>query len=164
MAARSSTAERLAVVAWLACACDLPRDPQRTAERVALYGVRVGVVLEPPWACQRDGRLAGAEVDLVREFARARGLEVTFTLGGETRLLAALRRFEFDLVIGGLVADSPYADDIGLTRAYHHAVDGEHVLAVPPGENAWTMQLEAYLGRADIDAALARGRADCGDA
>lgn len=163
MAARSSTAERLAVVAWL-CACDLPRDPEGTAERVALRGIRVGVIHEPPWACRRDGRsLAGAEVDLVREFARARGLDLTFTLGGETRLLAALQRFEYDLVIGGLVEDSPYADDVGFTRTYHRAVDGEHVFAVPPGENAWTMQLEAFLGGADIDAALARGRADCGD-
>jgi polar amino acid transport system substrate-binding protein len=164
MAARSSTAERLAAVVWLACACDLPRDPEGTAERVVRHGLRVGVVHEPPWACRRDGRpLAGAEVDLVREFARARGLDLSFTLGGETRLLAALQRFEYDLVIGGLVADSPYAADVGFTRPYHDAVDGEHVFALPPGENAWTMQVEAFLGGADIDAALARGRADCGD-
>ncbi|WAS94880.1 transporter substrate-binding domain-containing protein [Nannocystis punicea] len=160
---RSSTPERLAAAAWLACSCGLPRDPELTGERVGLHGVRVGVVLEPPWACQRPDRpLAGAEVDLVREFARARGLDLTFTIGGETRLLAALRRFEFDLVIGGLVADSPY-DDVGFTRAYHRTIDGEHVFAVPPGENAWTMQLEAYLAGADIDVALARGRKECGD-
>ncbi|MDC0717857.1 hypothetical protein [Nannocystis bainbridge] len=162
MAARSSTAERLAAALALACACGLPRDPERTAERVAAHGLRVGVVLEAPWACRLGvDSLAGAEVELVRRFARMRGLDITFTRGGETRLLAALRRFELDLVIGGLLADSPYAATVGFTRGYHEADDGDHVLAVPPGENAWTMQLEAFLAGADVDAALARGRADC---
>ncbi|MBZ5708437.1 transporter substrate-binding domain-containing protein [Nannocystis pusilla] len=147
----------------LGVACGLPRDPQGTAAHVAADGARVGVVLQAPWACERDGRLAGAEVALLRRFARARGIDMSFETGGETRLLAALQRFELDLVIGGLVEDNPWSDRVGFTRPYHEDGAGEHVLAVPPGENAWTMQLEAFLAGADLAGALARGAAECGD-
>jgi len=164
MAARSSTPERRRLALALACvACGLPRDPERTADRVDAQGLRVGVVLAAPWACERDGRpLAGTEVALVRQLAAGRGADVSFETGGETRLLAALRRFEFDLVIGGLVDPSPYADIVGFTRPYHRDADGEHVFAVPPGENAWTMQVEAFLAGVDVDGAVARGAAECG--
>lgn len=164
MAARSSTRERRRLAAAIAClvACGLPRDPQGTAERVAALGLRVGVVLDSPWACtSARSALAGADVALIRDLARAQELDVTFTTGGETRLLAALRRFELDLVVGGLVADSPWADEVGFTRDYHQDPDGEHVWAVPPGESAWLMQVERFLGGADVAGALARGRAEC---
>lgn len=148
----------------LGIACGLPRDPENTAARVAAGGARVGVVLQAPWACERDDLLlAGAEVALLRQFARARGIDMSFETGGETRLLAALQRFELDLVIGGLVEDNPWDDRVGFTRPYHEDGAGEHVLAVPPGENAWTMQLEAFLAEADLAGALARGAAECGD-
>jgi ABC-type amino acid transport substrate-binding protein len=155
---------KTAIAALVLCvACGLPRDPESTAARVAAEGARVGVVLQAPWACERDGLLAGVEIALLRRFARARGIDMSFETGGETRLLAALQRFELDLVIGGLVEDNPWDGRVGFTRPYHEDVAGEHVLAVPPGENAWTMQLEAFLAEADLAGALARGVAECGD-
>jgi polar amino acid transport system substrate-binding protein len=131
-------------------ACDLPRDPEGTLERVRGGVLRVGAIDEAPWVvhdAHRDahGQPRGVEVALVEALADRLGAEVRWDHGGETRLLAALERFELDLVIGGLDADSPYADEVGFTRPYYEADGHAHVLAAPPGENAWLMTIEGFL-------------------
>lgn len=48
-------------------------------------------------------------------------------------------------------------DDLGLVDSDHHLVQSKHVLAGPPGENAWLVELERYLFRnsSDIERAIA---------
>jgi polar amino acid transport system substrate-binding protein len=130
-----------------ALACRLPRDPEGTLERVRGGTVRVGAIHSPPWVTveHRDSDPYGLEIDLVRGLADAMGARVEFTVGGETALFERLGEFELDLVVGGLADDSPYADEVGLTRPYVEAGGKGHVVAGPPGENAWLRVVEAYF-------------------
>jgi polar amino acid transport system substrate-binding protein len=142
-----AAATAASIAALLAtAACGLPRDPEGTLERVRGGVLRIGVVDDPPWVDRdADGRPRGVEVALARALADRLGAEPSWDFGGETRLMAALERFELDLVIGGVDADSPYRDEVGFTRPYYEGDGRPHVFAAPPGENAWLMTVEGFL-------------------
>lgn len=142
-----SAAARLGLLGALLAACQLPRDPEDTLERVRGGVLRVGAVHEPPWVRMPhpQGPPEGVEVALVEALAASLGAELRWSFGGEGRLMTALERFELDLVIGGIDEDSPYQDKVGFTRPYYREDGVDHVLAAPPGENAWIMHLEAFL-------------------
>jgi polar amino acid transport system substrate-binding protein len=94
-----------------AAACGMPKDPQRTLERVRGGGtVRVGMAENPPWT--------RVEADLVRAFAEELGAKVEWTAGAESVLLEGVEAFQLDLVVGGLRDDTPYAPKLGLTRPF----------------------------------------------
>src|SRR5262245_12146161 len=117
----------------------LPRDPEGTSERVTRQRqVRVGLTDHPPWVIRTKSEPAGAEVELIREFAASERVVPTWTWGSETQLMHALKRFELDLVIGGLLVPSPWNAEVGLTTPYYK----KYVMAVPPGENGWLKRLE----------------------
>lgn len=155
MFARSLQCAVLGLVAVLgAVACELPRDPEGTLGRVRGGVLRVGVVDAPPWVIRgQGGAPRGREVEAVTRLAQGLGARVDWVPGGETRLMAALQGRTLDLVIGGLVADSPYGAEVGLTRPYLRCADGEHVFAGPPGENRWLMTVEAFLADEALDCA-----------
>ena len=142
-----SAAARLGLLGAPLAACQLPRDPEHTLERVRGGVLRVGAVHEPPWVRMPhpQGPPAGVEVALVEALAASLDAELRWNYGGEGRLMTALERFELDLVIGGVDGDSPYKDKVGFTRPYYREDEVDHVLAAPPGENAWIMHLEAFL-------------------
>lgn len=128
-------------------ACGLPRDPEDTLSRVRGGTLRVGVVDAPPWAMHEPGRPPrGREVEAAERLAHDLGATIEWVPGGETRLMHALQTYELDLVIGGLIKDSPYQGEVGFTRAYLTCAH-EHVFAGPPGENRWLMTVEAFLAR-----------------
>ncbi|HEX2253081.1 MAG TPA: transporter substrate-binding domain-containing protein [Thermoanaerobaculia bacterium] len=111
------------VAAAVLGACRMPQDPQRTLEKARGAVLRVGVADAPPWV-RRTGPApgaepAGVEPELVRGFAETIGARVEWHWGGPAELLAALERFELDLVIGGLTTTSPWKSHVGLTRGYH---------------------------------------------
>ena len=119
----------------------IPRDPDGTLARVQREEVlRAGA---------SPSAVTDREVELVEGFAADLGAEVEWTRDGETALVADLESGRLDVVVGGLHADSPWADKVGLTRAYAESVeDGrtvKHVMAVPMGENAMLVRLERYL-------------------
>lgn len=145
---RSLRTTRLGAAALCAAlACGLPRDPEGTLERVRGGTLRVGVVHSPPWVTieHRDADPAGREVELARGLADALGARLEFTVGGETALIDRLREFELDLVLAGLDDDSPFGDEVGFIRPYVTAGDRDHVVAGPPGENAWLRVVEAHF-------------------
>lgn len=138
-------------VVLVASGCGVPRDPDGTLERVRGGVLRVGVVDAPPWVIFETGQPPrGREVLAATRLAGSLGADVAWVAGGETRLMAAMQAGSLDLVIGGLIEDSPYRDEVGLTRAYLECDDGEHVFAGPPGENRWLMTVEAFLADAGI--------------
>jgi polar amino acid transport system substrate-binding protein len=118
----------LALLALLAC--DLPRDPERTLERVRARGIRAGLADAPPWAMRRAGAPAGIEVELLEELARRLGTHVVWHQGGLEAHLAALHHRELDVVAGGLTSDTPWKKRVGLTRPYYSE---ELRLGVAPG-------------------------------
>jgi polar amino acid transport system substrate-binding protein len=117
---------RLAVLllsSFVTFACDghYPRDPEQTSERVQRsHRVRVGLTEHAPWVVRASSTdPAGAEVELVQRFARALGAKVEWHAGQQEALLAALARFEIDLVIGGLHESTRFSEHVGLSEPWH---------------------------------------------
>jgi polar amino acid transport system substrate-binding protein len=104
---------------WCVSCSNLPRDPKQTLRRVQSVGrLRVGLVEQPPWVLRAEGEPAGAEVELVREFARELGATPEWHWGGEGQHMEALEQYQLDLVIGGLTNDTPWSKYVGLTSPY----------------------------------------------
>lgn len=156
------TARRALGITLLALAggaCHLPRDADGTLDRVRGGTLRVGVVSAPPWVADSAGALGGVEVRLVEDLARTLGARVTWARRREAELFEALHRRELDLVIGGLTAEEPWGKEVAFTHPYlvdtvgvdltpgtvTRTIVREHVLAAPPGENAWLVHVERFL-------------------
>lgn len=127
---------------------NLPRDPKETLQHAQQnHRLRVGLVEHPPWVVRTGGEPAGAEVELVRRFAKELGVTPEWLWGGEQEHLEALEHYQLDLVIGGLTDATPWSKYVGLTAPYFV----EHIsVGVPP-----TMQSPETLKRAQV--AVTRG-------
>lgn len=142
----------LAMVALLltGCAARFPADPEGTLERVQGGVLRVGVTENAPWVdLSGGGEPSGTEPTLVLEFAERLDADVEWTAGSEATLAEALESGELDLVIGGFLEDTPWAEHGAVTRPYVDAGTGEgtdrHVMLTPMGENAFLVALESFL-------------------
>lgn len=134
-----------------ACSGPFPRDVDGSLERISGGVLRVGISDNPPLARYDDaGRATGREVDLVTGFADSEGADIEWTPGSESELVMALKRGDLDIVIGGLLADSPWQKEVALSQHYatETTPDGDtekHVMATTLGENALLVALETYL-------------------
>ena len=118
-AARARKLWRFAsLISGLLLACGMPRDPENTGARVREGIMRVGVSENPPWVTHYGREVRGAEAELVLDLANRLGSKVEWVQGAESELLESLERFELDMVIGGLKADTPYGSRVGLSRSY----------------------------------------------
>jgi ABC-type amino acid transport substrate-binding protein len=144
-------------------ACELPRDPRHTLAQVRSRPLRVGVAEAPPWVTRdASGEPSGLEVEVVRELAAALGTTVDWRWADPERRLQELHEHRLDLVVAGLTTETPWKKRLGLTRPYFvepGSPPREHVLAVPPGENAWLLHVERALQdrKARVAARLAEG-------
>jgi polar amino acid transport system substrate-binding protein len=132
----------LLVLAGLAAACDLPRDPEHTLDKVTGGVIRVGYAVDSPWVTESAGAPAGVEPQLINDLARRLHSRVAWIKGPEARLMKAVQMRQLDIAIGGFEKDSPWGTEVALTRPYY---DEKHVLAVPMGENAWLVRVEQHL-------------------
>jgi polar amino acid transport system substrate-binding protein len=155
------------VLSLLASACEFPRDAAGGLERARGGVLRVGVTANPPWVVGPAGEPSGLEPDLIRAWSRQLGARIVWVDGSESRLVAMLRHRELDVLLGGLGADSPWGSVVGFTRPYASArgeaadPQGDHVMAVSPGESALALALDLFLQarRADVARELARSDA-----
>jgi hypothetical protein len=104
-----------------------------------------GVTDSPPWIRRSGDYATGPEAELVREVADSLDARVTWRWGPLEDHLAALERFEIDLVAGGLPEQTPWRHRVGLTRPWIGGERGGRVLAVPPGENGFLAMLERHI-------------------
>lgn len=100
-------------------ACDIPRDPHDTLERVRGDTLHVGVAPAPPWVLEGQGEPGGVEPDLVRRFARSLDAAVSWHRGSTEEHMEALSRYDLDLVIGGHTRASPWRRHVGFTAPWH---------------------------------------------
>ena len=121
----------VAVLALLPAECGIPRDPERTLERVRGGTLRAGITASAPWTTLEGGRPGGVEVELVERFAGELGARVEWVDGSEADLIAALEMRELDLVVGGLTADTPWQARAAITRSY---ATTRVVVAVPSSQ------------------------------
>jgi polar amino acid transport system substrate-binding protein len=138
-----------------ACGGPFPRDTDGSLDRIRDGVLRVGVSENPPWTQTfDDGRVSGREVDLLTGFAAEHRADVEWTPGAESELVMAMARGDLDVVVGGLTSDSPWEQEVAMTRPYAQEVtsDGdteEMVMATPLGENGLLVALETYLAHAE---------------
>lgn len=146
---RWTTFSGLSVLVLAVAGCDIPKDPEGTLERVRGNVMRVGLIEQEPWAQHEGGQASGVEVELVNRLAQQLGSRVEWQPGGETELFERLENHELDLVIGGVTASTPWAARLGLTLPHTERTVREqkhqHVLAAPPGENAWLLELDRFI-------------------
>jgi ABC-type amino acid transport substrate-binding protein len=134
----------------------VPRDPEKTLEQVTGATLRVGVSHHPPWTeTGQDPEPTGTEIELVKSFARTLDAKIEWVVGGEEALIAALEHGELHLVVGGLTAETPWTEQVAITKPYAEMRDprGERqklVMAAPPGENAYLLTLEKFLLSQDL--------------
>jgi hypothetical protein len=126
---------------------DLPRDPEETLARIReKRTMRVGVCEAAPWLVRGgDDEPRGIEADLVRELGRQEGARIEWVWGNVEHHYEDLEKRELDLVAGGLTDRSPWLKKVGATRPFVEAEGKKHVMAVPPGENAWLVRVESHL-------------------
>jgi polar amino acid transport system substrate-binding protein len=114
-----------------AAGCQYPRDPDGTLNRVDGGVMRVGVVESDPWVViEGDEPSGGAEVELVRRFARDVGARIEWVQGAEEELVEAAKEGQVDLLIAGLTNKSRWKKDVALTRPY---VETRSVVGAPAG-------------------------------
>jgi polar amino acid transport system substrate-binding protein len=108
----------LVVSACMAGCSGLPRDQVGTLGRVQGGRLRVGLVEHPPFVMRAGDQPAGAEVELVKQFAATLGATPEWHWGGEQEHMEALEHFELDVVVGGITDQTPWSKYVGLTGPY----------------------------------------------
>jgi ABC-type amino acid transport substrate-binding protein len=130
-------------------ACDLPRDARGTLRRVSNGQMKVGVVNAPPWVIDSSDGAHGTEGDLIRQLAAELNAEIVWVRQPESALMEAAHDGRVDLVIAGLKDDLPWRTEVAFSRPYlTEKIDGRtvrHVVAAPPGENAWLVRIDRVL-------------------
>jgi polar amino acid transport system substrate-binding protein len=126
--------------------CSLPHDPDGTLQRVQNGALRLGVADDSPWVVVQGRNVSGYEPALVAQLAGQLHARVETSHGSEAQLFEKLHDRKLDLVIGGFTSDSPWKTQVAFTKSYHKDASGkDHVLALPPGENAWLVRVEQFL-------------------
>jgi polar amino acid transport system substrate-binding protein len=114
-------------------ACQYPRDPDGTLNRVEGGVMRVGVTEADPWVLlEGDRPVGGAEVELARRFAREVGARIEWVQGSEEELVDAAKEGQVDLIAAGLTNKSRWKKDVAFTRPY---VETRTVVGVPADES-----------------------------
>lgn len=114
---------QIAILILLGCCitgCDVPRDPEGTLQKVRGGVLLVGVTESPPWVRRTPEGAEGVEADLVREFAEQLEAEVQWCWGESEGNLAALERYQLDLVIGNLTKSSPWSKRVAFSMPYYN--------------------------------------------
>lgn len=135
----------LAFVLFLS-GCGIPRDPAGTLNQMRGGVIRVGMVPNPPWVVDLGDSIGGVEGKLVAAIAAVTSARVEIVRAPEFELIRSLHDRQLQLVVGGFDRKVSWAQEVALTSPYITTPDGvEHVLAAPPGENAWLMKIESVL-------------------
>ena len=131
----------------LTVACGLPRDPEKTTDRLAsTHELRVGVTDNRGWVDASPAEPSGVEPDLVRRFAQRIGAKVIWAKGSEASLAQQLEHHELDLAIGGFDAKTPWKSVAGVSQPFAKTADKKkHVFLTAPGENQFILTLDRFL-------------------
>lgn len=108
----------LGVIAAGTLGCGVPRDPEKTLERVTGGVMRVGITESDPWTVLAGPEPSGVEVELVKELARTLDARIEWIEGSSAEIFEALEVREIDLAIGGFTSQNPWVGKVGFTHPY----------------------------------------------
>jgi polar amino acid transport system substrate-binding protein len=97
---------------------DFPKDAEKTLDKVSNGTIRVGFTNAAPWVYPSASGAKGIEAGIVTSFAATLHAKVEWIEGTEEQLYTALRRNEIDILIGGITDETPWKQEIGLTKPY----------------------------------------------
>jgi hypothetical protein len=131
------------------CGIQVPADPDGTLDRVRSAAVlRAGASPAGRALTVTGATPSGPLVELVDRFAASEGAEVEWTVGGEEELVGRLEAGSLDLVTGDFSEQTPWVDQVSVTRGIR-GVDGlgdrPAVILLPLGENAMQAAVEEFL-------------------
>ena len=130
---------------------DYPRDAENSLRRAREDAMRVGVSHDPPFVVLAAGaEPAGDDIALVRALAQAQGARIEWVAAGHDGLMRQLLDYQLHLVVGGHGHDSPWQAHVGWSRIWHARAGGDGAaharrFALPPGENAWQVEVDRFL-------------------
>ena len=141
------------LVLLLLCLClaacgAYPRDTHDSSRR-AREAMRVGLSHDPPYIVAAAGAPpSGSEVALIEAFAKAHDLRVEWVVDGHESMMEDLVEHRLHMVAGGHAGRSPWTE-VGWSRKFlvpdaegHRAA---RRIALPPGENAWQLEVDRWL-------------------
>ncbi|WP_166262125.1 substrate-binding periplasmic protein [Marinobacter salicampi] len=98
--------------------CRYPQDVEGTLDTVRGGVLDVGVTENPPWVIRSGDNAQGLEPEIVRSLADQLNADVRWHWGSESQLLRALKRFQLDLVIGGIAKNKWISMAAAPTKPY----------------------------------------------
>jgi polar amino acid transport system substrate-binding protein len=119
------------VIGLLPVACGVPRDPEKTLEKVTGGVMRVGITGSDPWTALEGPEPTGVEVELVERFAESLDARIDWVEGSEAEIFEALEVREIDLAIGGFTSQNSWAGKVTFTHPY---ITTPAVVGWPRGE------------------------------
>lgn len=119
------------VIGLLPVACGVPRDPEKTLEKVTGGVMRVGITGSDPWTALEGPEPTGVEVELVERFAESLDARIDWVEGSEAEIFEALEVREIDLAIGGFTSQNSWAGTVTFTHPY---ITTPAVVGWPRGE------------------------------
>jgi polar amino acid transport system substrate-binding protein len=132
-------------------ACDLPRDPSGTTEKVRGGELVVGLVKGSTYASFEDGLPKGEEVDVVNAIADEMGAVVQWIPGTGHQVFTMMEHDQINLAIGGIPSSTPWKTYGGLTAAVGkitlHDETHDRIFVVPMGENEWLLKVNRMIRR-----------------
>lgn len=141
----------LAVAAALAlvlAGCGIPADPDGSLDRITGGVLRAGASPSGELVIVDGDEVSGVLPEVVEDFAAARHARVEWTVDSEEDLVDDLASGRLDVVVGGMTAQTPWAEQVSVTRAYPDfpgANGADVVLLLPMGENGLQAAIERFL-------------------
>lgn len=110
---------------------DYPKDPANTLQQVHDRDtLRVGLLEHPPWIIKHtENKPGGVEAELVEGFSNQLGVVVKWIWGSAQSHFEALKRYELDVVVGGLIKSNPWGKHVGFSLPYFTS---HTIVGVPP--------------------------------
>ncbi|WP_335965778.1 transporter substrate-binding domain-containing protein [Galbibacter sp. PAP.153] len=121
--------------------CELPKDSRDSVLDAQINGLKIGVVVNPPFTVHDNTGFSGSEIELLQEFCSEKSITYQLIEGTESELIKKLNKADIHIIIGGFKKNTIWQEKVGLTKTY----DEEHVLLVPKGENKLVMELESFM-------------------
>ncbi|MDQ1205569.1 transporter substrate-binding domain-containing protein [Microbacterium sp. SORGH_AS_0862] len=137
-----------ATLGWVLTGCGVPADPDGSLDRITGGVLRAGASPSGDLVIVDGGEVSGVLPDVVEEFAAARDARVEWTIDSEEDLVDDLASGRLDVAVGGMTAQTPWAEQVSVTRAYPElpgANGADVVILLPMGENGLQAAIEGFL-------------------